>query len=258
MSHQTVKIALILGLLSSLPPAVAEGHFNLPPLPPPHAYGNILINRVSEKGGMKPVAFSHWQHRKKYTCRVCHTELEFNMKVNSTEITEAANKAGKYCGACHNGKIAFKHRGNCDKCHNGDIDFGQEKFADFPKQPFPTIPYGNGINWVEALRRGMITPVRFLQEKPKDIFFDKTLLLESEWSMIPAAIFPHKAHSEWVDCNTCHPEIFNIQKKTTQHFSMPAILKGQFCGVCHLNVAFPMDDCNRCHPGIKNEKPSPQ
>ena len=34
---------------------------------------------------------------------------------------------------------------------------------------------------------------------------------------------------------------------------MSAILNGEFCGVCHLTVAFPMDDCQRCHPGMKED-----
>ena len=33
-------------------------------------------------------------------------------------------------------------------------------------------------------------------------------------------------------------------------FSMPLILKGEFCGVCHVTVAFPMNDCKRCHPAM--------
>lgn len=32
---------------------------------------------------------------------------------------------------------------------------------------------------------------------------------------------------------------------------MNNILKGEFCGVCHLSVAFPVNDCARCHPGLK-------
>jgi c(7)-type cytochrome triheme protein len=52
---------------------------------------------------------------------------------------------------------------------------------------------------------------------------------------------------QWLDCNNCHPDNFNIKKKTTKHFSMERILKREFCGVCHLTVAFPMDDCKRCY-----------
>jgi hypothetical protein len=28
---------------------------------------------------------------------------------------------------------------------------------------------------------------------------------------------------------------------------MARILKAEFCGVCHLSVAFPLDNCERCH-----------
>jgi len=67
-----------------------SGYFkNLFPIPlPPNLYGTLLINRAAEKAGMKAVVFSHWLHRMKYTCRVCHSELEFAMRVNSTGITE--------------------------------------------------------------------------------------------------------------------------------------------------------------------------
>jgi c(7)-type cytochrome triheme protein len=81
--------------------------------------------------------------------------------------------------------------------------------------------------------------------------FQSTLELNAEWSGIPPAIFPHKAHVAWLDCANCHPDIFNIEKKTTKHFSMALNLEGRFCGACHLTVAFPLQDCTRCHPAIK-------
>ena len=118
-------------------------------------------------------------------------------------------------------------------------------------KPFPSSPFGNGIDWVRALRRGLIEPARFLENVYEEMPFDKELQLQAEMMRIPPAIFPHKAHSEWMDCNLCHPAIFNIKAKTTKHFRMSMILKGEFCGACHRNVAFPMDDCSRCHPGMK-------
>jgi c(7)-type cytochrome triheme protein len=235
--------------------AESGGPWDLPHPPPADEYGNLLINRTSEKNGVKPAAFSHWIHRRKHTCRVCHFELEFSMKANTTEITEAANRSGKYCGAsgCHDGKAAFGHDNpNCEKCHNGDRGYGKKRFSEL--STFPKTKFGDRINWVRAFKNGMITPLNYLAVKPSEgISYDKALLLEAEWSGIPAAIFPHKAHIKWLDCNNCHPEIFNIKKKTTKHFSMNRILQGEFCGVCHLNVAFPMDDCKRCHPGITEE-----
>lgn len=226
--------------------------WKFPDAPPPQEYGNLLINRTSEKNGVKAATFSHWSHRMKHTCRVCHFELEFNMKVNTTEITEAANKAGKYCGAngCHDGKAAFGHdQPNCEKCHNGDRGYGKEKFRQLAS--FPKRDLGTGVDWTRALRKGLIKPVNYLLFKPSgDIGYDKKIKLEAEWNNIPPAYFSHRTHVAILDCNNCHPDIFNIKKKTTKHFSMEYNLKGEFCGVCHLTVAFPMNDCKGCHPDI--------
>ena len=252
MPYQARIIAIVLAGLAVAVflwpvPATAE-FFNLPPLSPPGKYGNILIDRLSMKNGVKPATFSHWLHREKYTCRVCHSELEFNMKVNTTEITEAANVAGKYCGACHNGRTAFGQE-QCKKCHNGEIGRGEEKFAQLLLRPLVKSDYGDGINWVASLRKGAVTPLSFLKTPSKEPSYDRELSLEAEWVRFPPAVFPHKAHTDWLACSNCHPDVFNIKKKTTQHFSMPLILKGEFCGVCHVSVAFPMNDCKRCHPG---------
>ena len=246
----TRAVFLLMVLILSASASWCGDTFDLPRLPPREEYGNIIINRTSAKNGVLPVAFSHWKHRTKYNCRVCHTELEFNMKTNTTEIREIDNRKGKYCGACHNGKKAFKLNGNCDKCHSGDIGYNSEKFMDFAKNNFPRTAFGDGINWVEALKTGLITPQTFLKTDAGDLPFEKDLLLEAEWGGISPAVFSHKTHMGWLECSSCHPDIFNIKKKTTAHFSMAYILKNKFCGACHLKVAFPMDDCKRCHPAI--------
>ena len=247
------KILAIVGLVLVLMPVVSLGFGRLPSLLPPEKHGNILINRTSVKNQVKPATFSHWLHRQRHTCRVCHFELDFNMKVNTTEITEKANREGKFCGArgCHDGKAAFGHdKPHCEKCHNGKLDYGREKFGELGNAP--ATRFGNRVDWVNAMKSGKITPRNYLKNKPTEMSFDKTLTIEAEWNFVPASIFPHKAHTAWLDCNNCHPEIFNIKKKGTENFSMENILKGEFCGVCHLNVAFPMDDCARCHPGMEN------
>ncbi len=220
--------------------------FDLPPLPPPEEYGNILLNQNSENNGVRPAVFSHWLHRTKYTCRVCHLELEFELKSNTTYVTEEANRQGRYCGACHNGKIAFGHsKDNCGRCHNGDISAGKEKFDQLIQ--LPRAPFGNRINWARAIEEGTIKPRSSLFEGYDSMPFDKRLVMVVEWGNIPPAIFPHKAHTPWLDCANCHPDIFNIKKKTTKHFSMEKLMNSEFCGVCHLKVAFPLDDCKRCH-----------
>jgi len=252
MPYKTRIIAIaLLGLaaLCVLSRTPATANFDLYPLPPPERYGNILINRTSVKNGVKPATFSHWLHRRRHTCRVCHSELEFTMRVNTTEITERANRSGRFCGAggCHDGKAAFGHdKPHCDKCHNGNIGYGAEKFAELSK--YPGTLFGNRINWAGALESAMIVPRTFLKNRSEDIPFDKKLALEAEWNFVPPAIFPHKSHTAWLDCNSCHPDLFNIKKKGTRDFSMRNILNGEFCGVCHLNLAFPVHDCQRCHP----------
>lgn len=248
-----LPIAMLCGVIALMAASPstsnAQSFFDLPSNAPNDEFGNIVISRTSEYAGVKTVTFSHWLHRQKFTCRVCHFELEFNMFANTTEITEAGNRSGRYCGTggCHDGKAAFGHeKPHCDTCHSGNRGQGKEKFSRLSR--LPKAKFGNGINWVKAVDKGMITPVQYLTLKPStDVAIIKPILLEAEWSSIPPALFSHKAHTLWLDCNNCHPEIFNIKKKTTKHFAMSRILKREFCGVCHLTVAFPMDDCKRCH-----------
>jgi c(7)-type cytochrome triheme protein len=239
-------------LASLLAVALAAGSvsadvFSIPKQPPYDQYGNVLMNRTSEAHGVSWVSFSHWSHRRSYTCRVCHLELEFAMEANATEITEKANRQGRYCGACHDGKTAFGHTAdNCGTCHNGNISFGEEKFKDLAS--LPMARYGNRIDWSKALREGMISPRQsILDDSYAPIPFVKELRLEAEETNIAPAVFSHREHTQWLDCANCHPQIFKIKKKTTENFSMDNILKGEFCGACHLTVAFPVNDCKRCH-----------
>lgn len=248
MSHWRVRLVFLV----LLAPAGAAAHFPFPAPPPPEEYGNLLIWRGSRNEGLPPVSFSHWIHRRKHTCRVCHFELQFNMEANTTEITEAANRAGSFCGACHNGKELFGHerKEDCEKCHNGDQTRGSKRFGELSR--YPNMRYGNQIDWSAALEDGRIKPVHRLSVNPSEKFgFDNTLELSAEWSMISGAIFPHGKHTVWLDCNDCHPHIFNIRKNFTEGFRMTRNLDGEFCGVCHTSVAFPMTDCRRCHPAMK-------
>ena len=229
--------------------AVSE-FFKLPPLPHPSKYGNVLITRQTGDLVTPTVSFSHWSHRTRYTCRVCHFELEFAMQVNATEITEQDNRAGKYCGTCHNGEIAFGHtKENCVYCHNFGMDGSKDRFDDVKNLPWSS--YGNRIDWGRALDEGLIKPKQsILEENYQPFKFTSKLELDADWGMIPGAEFPHDKHQQWLDCANCHPDIFNIEKKTTKHFDMKYNLEGKFCGVCHLKVAFPMDDCSGCHPDM--------
>lgn len=247
------SILLTGALLLSTRVSVLAQSWTLPPVTEPTEYGNILIDRISQSAGKPAVTFSHWSHRLTYTCRVCHLELGFEMKLNATDITEQKNKNGEFCGACHNGKIAFGHtEEHCSKCHNGDIGYGKEKFRKI--SAFPYARFGNQIDWTEAVSRGLINPKKSIStEEFAPISFNKFITMEPEWAKFPPAVFPHEVHNYWLDCANCHPDIFNIKQRTTKHFKMEYIYEGKFCGVCHLRIAFPMNNCKRCHPDSAKE-----
>lgn len=81
-------------------------------------YGDVLINKRSEKEGMRPVVFPHWFHRIRFRCKVCHNELGFKMRAGGNDVLMVDIIEGKFCGMCHNGQIAWSPE-NCDLCHSG-------------------------------------------------------------------------------------------------------------------------------------------
>ena len=85
---------------------------------PVHAeYGDVVINNHSDKAGMPPVVFPHWFHRVRFRCKVCHADLGFKFEAGGNDITMLKVIDGQYCGACHNGDIAWSVE-NCNLCHS--------------------------------------------------------------------------------------------------------------------------------------------
>ena len=80
-------------------------------------YGDVVINKRSEREGMRPVVFPHWFHRIRYQCKVCHHELGFKMRAGSNEVLMADIIEGRFCGMCHNNDIAWGAE-RCDLCHS--------------------------------------------------------------------------------------------------------------------------------------------
>lgn len=81
-------------------------------------YADVILNRNAEKEGMRPVIFSHWFHRIRFRCKVCHHELGFEMRAGGNNVTMDEIIKGRYCGMCHNGEVAWSVE-NCDLCHSG-------------------------------------------------------------------------------------------------------------------------------------------
>lgn len=109
----------------------------------------------------------------------------------------------------------------------------------------PADSAGNKVNWVRALNDGYIAPRSALREVRPLKELDSAILMNRTGS-IPRVRFPHKAHTQWLDCGNCHEKIFK-SKAGANPVSMGKILEGQYCGVCHGAVAFPLTECNRCH-----------
>lgn len=81
-------------------------------------YGDVVINNYSDEAGIRPAVFPHWFHRIRFRCKVCHSDLGFAMKAGGNDINMLKIFDGEFCGACHNGQIAWGVE-NCILCHSG-------------------------------------------------------------------------------------------------------------------------------------------
>ena len=126
-----------------------------------------------------------------------------------------------------------------------------------PQESFSALPADarGKPDWVRALREGLIQPrasVRGEQEAMQVLELD---VLMKNTAQMPYVKFPHAAHTTWLACTNCHDGLF-VPKAGANPTTMPKILAGESCGVCHSKVAFTaMFTCERCHsvaqPGQK-------
>jgi c(7)-type cytochrome triheme protein len=233
--------------------------------PLPYEYGGVVIGNSSSNAGLSPVQFDHWLHRAKYTCRLCHVDIGFAMKVNATGIKAADNMKGYYCGTCHNGKMALGDRRifeacatkytkedskRCNRCHSrGETVKREYDFASFIEK-FPKERFGNGVDWEKAEETGLIKPIDSIEGisvKRPPLATQKDFTIAAKVETMPEIIFSHKKHTVWNGCELCHPEIFPSIRKGATKYSMTDIFEGKYCGACHMSVAFPTTDCQRCH-----------
>lgn len=121
--------------------------------------------------------------------------------------------------------------------------------------PLPKSLAGNRVNWVKAIEENKINP-RWDRNDPAatPVIIDLNIVREVKGSM-PDVVYPHKQHTEWLDCSNCHPAIF-VPQKGANAISMAAILLGEKCGVCHGKVAFPVSECRLCHSKKKDFRPA--
>ncbi len=117
-----------------------------------------------------------------------------------------------------------------------------------PREALSQLPpdgAGNQVRWVNALREGYIEPRTSLLSSPPMGALDLDILMMGTGDAA-YVLFPHKPHTEWMDCGNCHEGIFKMKAGGTA-MNMLGILNGQFCGRCHGAVSFPLTECSRCH-----------
>lgn len=132
------------------------------------------------------------------------------------------------------------------------------KLLQEPREALSKLPpdtTGNMVRWVEAIQSGIIAPRASLKPGVQARILDQDILLDLNGSM-PIILFPHKRHTEWLDCANCHNGVFEQQTGATK-MSMAQILAGEQCGICHGAVSFPLTECSRCHSVLRPGQGTP-
>ncbi len=226
----------------------------------PHEYGTVVISNNSFAKGAAPVVFPHWLHRSKFTCRLCHVDLGFAMTTGDTMVTCEDNKAGIYCGTCHDGKkevfgregvetIKGSHVKNCNRCHSYGKNIKSKNDLYVFRSKLRRERFGNGIDWMHAEDYKRIKLVDFVEGvsfERRKLKNTKEMKIRAQEDFMPNIIFSHIKHTKWSGCELCHPEIFGVTQAANV-FTMQNNFEGKFCGLCHGTVAFPNKDCQRCH-----------
>lgn len=157
-----------------------------------------------------------------------------------------AAELGKYHVAPDGRKwLRLKHDGLHNPT-NPALEFLQGPGEALSQLP-PGGPAGNQVDWVKALREGYIKPRTNIYPETKIRVLDLDIVFR-ETAGRPAVVFPHRPHTEWLDCKNCHPKFF-IARRGANDFGRFDILQGEYCGRCHGAVSFPLTECHRCHSG---------
>lgn len=129
-----------------------------------------------------------------------------------------------------------------------DPDLPSMQLLQEPSEALAILPpdaVGNQVDWVEALSEEYISPRTNLYPSTEIRVLNLDIIMGNTGEMAMVR-FPHKPHTEWLDCSNCHDKIF-IEKVDANEINMFEILRGNYCGQCHGAVSFPLTECKRCH-----------
>lgn len=169
---------------------------------------------------LKSVLFSHKLHTEELglSCDMCHMKL-FDMQALSaqenSDFTMQSLEKGKYCGACHDGNMAFASNTQCARCHGGVKEYDT------------------------ASAKGKIDPSAKPFAGPKPLVYKP--------KDIGKVTFSHEFHTQAFSCKKCHSGLFAL-KKGGSRMKMEAMYSGGFCGKCHNGTeASEITECAKCH-----------
>jgi c(7)-type cytochrome triheme protein len=237
------------------PPGTGRGGIEL--------HGRVVLDNFSSRLGNPAVAFDHWRHRAWYTCRVCHVDVGFATAAGETRVSASTNEDGQHCGACHDGKKQHDGRPifracsgwprvdaarGCLRCHTGGTDDPRPAYDALARR-LP-VDAGGFIDWTAAIRQERITPVDTVEGvslKRPTMRINRDVTIDAKGTWLGDVTFSHRRHASLNGCELCHPEVFPVTQRGSTRFRMSDVQAGQYCGVCHRNVAFPLDACPRCH-----------
>lgn len=237
--------------------------------------GDIVYTRP-----LKAVVFSHKAHTEDIGlhCKWCHEET-FEMEALKMQDQAAFNMESlcneKYCGACHNGDVAFSTTTQCARCHIGKMAYEElvrqgkvkaDKTVPTPAQE--TVARKPKVTGDEDLTESVERATRSsssgqstaLKQMIKSGHYPGAISLEPSEGAAPV-IFNHRSHTERQQqrCIECHPKVFKMktienfgEKSAAPHAMM--VEQGRYCGVCHNGEkAFSVADsasCGKCHHAL--------
>ena len=147
--------------------------------------------------------------------------------------------------------VVKKRTGQRVKFENSDAVYDQQSSsyvtlqrAEYALSEFPADSRSR-VNWVQAISKDLINPRASVDGSEKMQVLSLDIIMKATRGM-PHVKFPHRQHTEWLDCSNCHPKPF-LPKTGANDITMTSIYQGNHCGLCHDKVAFSTYTCERCH-----------
>jgi c(7)-type cytochrome triheme protein len=122
-----------------------------------------------------------------------------------------------------------------------EIDWAA-RYAELPRND------SGEVAWMRALNEKLIEPKPGIaddakEEEPTDLDLEYVPDGQPEYKVV----FPHKPHTQWMGCPSCHTDVFEMEKGKAK-MTMANLGEGKYCGACHGKVAGPdLNTCPVCH-----------